>query len=66
MTSELVRHSRTQLVCFSQSPIPNPRYHNRMHASFDDRHVHKKRFGQHFLHDAGILRRIVQDRKSVV
>jgi 16S rRNA (adenine1518-N6/adenine1519-N6)-dimethyltransferase len=31
-----------------------------MHASSSDRHVHKKRFGQHFLHDAGILRRIVQ------
>ena len=26
----------------------------------DDRHVHKKRFGQHFLHDQGLLRRIVQ------
>ena len=26
----------------------------------DDRHIHKKRFGQHFLHDANILRRIVQ------
>jgi len=26
----------------------------------DDRHIHKKRFGQHFLHDASILRRIVQ------
>ncbi|MEO7431730.1 MAG: 16S rRNA (adenine(1518)-N(6)/adenine(1519)-N(6))-dimethyltransferase RsmA [Dokdonella sp.] len=26
----------------------------------DDRHIHKKRFGQHFLHDADILRRIVQ------
>ena len=25
----------------------------------DDRHIHKKRFGQHFLHDADILRRIV-------
>lgn len=31
-----------------------------MHTSFDDRHIHKKRFGQHFLHDAGILRHIVQ------
>jgi 16S rRNA (adenine1518-N6/adenine1519-N6)-dimethyltransferase len=31
-----------------------------MHASLDDRHVHKKRFGQHFLHDAAILRNIVQ------
>ena len=29
---------------------------------FDDegKHVHKKRFGQHFLHDPGIIRRIVQ------
>jgi len=44
----------------SRFPPPDPRYHNRMHASFDDRHVHKKRFGQHFLHDAGLLRRIVQ------
>jgi 16S rRNA (adenine1518-N6/adenine1519-N6)-dimethyltransferase len=26
----------------------------------DARHIHKKRFGQHFLHDATILRRIVQ------
>ena len=26
----------------------------------DDRHVHKKRFGQHFLHDAQVVRRIVQ------
>ncbi|MEO5624481.1 MAG: 16S rRNA (adenine(1518)-N(6)/adenine(1519)-N(6))-dimethyltransferase RsmA [Dokdonella sp.] len=26
----------------------------------DERHIHKKRFGQHFLHDASILRRIVQ------
>lgn len=26
----------------------------------DDRHVHKKRFGQHFLHDAHILQQIVQ------
>ncbi|GAA0722194.1 16S rRNA (adenine(1518)-N(6)/adenine(1519)-N(6))-dimethyltransferase RsmA [Dokdonella soli] len=26
----------------------------------DDRHIHKKRFGQHFLHDANILHRIVQ------
>ncbi|MEP7042169.1 MAG: 16S rRNA (adenine(1518)-N(6)/adenine(1519)-N(6))-dimethyltransferase RsmA [Dokdonella sp.] len=25
-----------------------------------ERHTHKKRFGQHFLHDAGILRQIVQ------
>jgi 16S rRNA (adenine1518-N6/adenine1519-N6)-dimethyltransferase len=25
-----------------------------------DRHIHKKRLGQHFLHDAGILSRIVQ------
>lgn len=25
-----------------------------------DAHVHKKRFGQHFLHDPGIIRRIVQ------
>jgi 16S rRNA (adenine1518-N6/adenine1519-N6)-dimethyltransferase len=25
-----------------------------------DRHIHKKRFGQHFLHDATILQRIVQ------
>jgi 16S rRNA (adenine1518-N6/adenine1519-N6)-dimethyltransferase len=33
------------------------RYDVRMH---DDRHIHKKRFGQHFLHDQGILRCIVQ------
>ncbi len=33
------------------------RYDARMH---DDRHIHKKRFGQHFLHDATILSRIVQ------
>jgi 16S rRNA (adenine1518-N6/adenine1519-N6)-dimethyltransferase len=26
----------------------------------DTRHVHKKRFGQHFLHDANVLARIVQ------
>ena len=26
----------------------------------DERHLHKKRFGQHFLHDAHILQRIVQ------
>ncbi|MBO9663825.1 16S rRNA (adenine(1518)-N(6)/adenine(1519)-N(6))-dimethyltransferase RsmA [Dokdonella sp.] len=26
----------------------------------DDRHIHKKRFGQHFLHDPGLLRKIVQ------
>ncbi|MBN8742300.1 MAG: 16S rRNA (adenine(1518)-N(6)/adenine(1519)-N(6))-dimethyltransferase RsmA [Xanthomonadaceae bacterium] len=25
-----------------------------------DRHVHKKQFGQHFLHDPGLIRRIVQ------
>ena len=25
-----------------------------------DRHIHKKRFGQHFLHDANVLARIVQ------
>jgi 16S rRNA (adenine1518-N6/adenine1519-N6)-dimethyltransferase len=25
-----------------------------------ERHVHKKRFGQHFLHDAGVVQRIVQ------
>ncbi|HEY0181107.1 MAG TPA: 16S rRNA (adenine(1518)-N(6)/adenine(1519)-N(6))-dimethyltransferase RsmA [Dokdonella sp.] len=30
-----------------------------MHASAGDRHVHKKRFGQHFLRDAAVLRRIV-------
>lgn len=33
------------------------RYDARMH---DDRHIHKKRFGQHFLHDSTILGRIVQ------
>jgi 16S rRNA (adenine1518-N6/adenine1519-N6)-dimethyltransferase len=33
------------------------RYDVRMH---DDRHVLKKRFGQHFLHDATILQHIVQ------
>ncbi len=33
------------------------RYDVRMHS---DRHVHKKRFGQHFLHDANVLARIVQ------
>ena len=39
---------------------------NPTHDAFDDRHVHKKRFGQHFLHDQGLLRRIVQaiDPKS--
>jgi 16S rRNA (adenine1518-N6/adenine1519-N6)-dimethyltransferase len=26
----------------------------------DTRHIHKKRFGQHFLHDANVLQRIVQ------
>ena len=26
----------------------------------NDRHIHKKRFGQHFLHDAQVLARIVQ------
>ncbi len=31
-----------------------------MPNSHDDRHVHKKRFGQHFLHDQALLRRIVQ------
>lgn len=31
----------------------------RMHAP-GDRHLHKKRFGQHFLHDQAILARIVQ------
>ena len=31
-----------------------------MPASSNDRHIHKKRFGQHFLHDPGILRNIVQ------
>lgn len=31
-----------------------------MRTLHDDRHVHKKRFGQHFLHDATILARIVQ------
>ena len=31
-----------------------------MHTPSTDRHVHKKRFGQHFLHDATILQRIVQ------
>lgn len=31
-----------------------------MPAALSDRHVHKKRLGQHFLHDPGILRRIVQ------
>ena len=31
-----------------------------MHAPGADRHIHKKRFGQHFLHDASILQRIVQ------
>ena len=29
-------------------------------SAFAERHQHKKRFGQHFLHDAGILRKIVQ------
>lgn len=31
-----------------------------MHSPPNDRHVHKKRFGQHFLHDSNILARIVQ------
>jgi 16S rRNA (adenine1518-N6/adenine1519-N6)-dimethyltransferase len=31
-----------------------------MHSPSGDRHIHKKRFGQHFLHDATILQRIVQ------
>ena len=31
-----------------------------MPISSDDRHIHKKRFGQHFLHDPRILERIVQ------
>ncbi len=31
-----------------------------MPTSLDERHVHKKRFGQHFLHDQALLRRIVQ------
>ncbi len=48
----------------SKSRISNPRsrlhYHTRMPISPDDRHVHKKRFGQHFLHDQNLLRRIVQ------
>ena len=34
-------------------------YDARMPAP-SDRHIHKKHFGQHFLHDAGILRQIVQ------
>jgi 16S rRNA (adenine1518-N6/adenine1519-N6)-dimethyltransferase len=34
-------------------------YDANMHAS-SERHVHKKRFGQHFLHDPAILRQIVQ------
>ena len=36
------------------------RYDARMHDSGSERHLHKKRFGQHFLHDGHILRRIVQ------
>lgn len=32
----------------------------RFHDSRDDAHIPRKRFGQHFLHDAGIIRRIVQ------
>jgi 16S rRNA (adenine1518-N6/adenine1519-N6)-dimethyltransferase len=34
-------------------------YDAAMHRPDDTRHVHKKRFGQHFLHDPGILRKIV-------
>ena len=36
------------------------RYDALMHSPTTDRHIHKKRFGQHFLHDATILQRIVQ------
>ncbi len=38
-------------------PAWSIRYDARMH---DSRHIHKKHFGQHFLHDAAILQRIVQ------